>query len=835
MLLSGCGNGSKANSADSPGEKAAPNFGFEDGEAGWEFTGDAGRSQVLAEAARSGKFGLRVAEPGGKPGALVVSPPFPVRERQGIQLTFQSRALAGRLGCGVYLRFYDEKGRVLNQEVYPYDQDILVPNGAPEKGWMTYTLRSIAPADAVRGNVQVSTWGSKIRLDLDDLQLSTFEPVIAPPYEPSYKVAPTDKARLTAADVVGPDGQVYPDWSRSGVPGGIPNDVKTVVGPETFAALREQDISGALDAAVKQAAAAGGGAIQLPEGKFYLDRPVLVAESRVVIRGAGREKTHLIYRDRVPQGTVRLFNWAGEGAPFGPGNTAEIQANPKDLAALRIAANGKTLAETDRKMHWGNTFQLRVDGSMLLQRLGPGEHEIEGTATYADDSVVTQKFPITVTDQIVKAPASTFNSAIIFGGQGKAPQRTLLSADGKRGDTTLKLAGASYAVGDWLRIVAPATPRWNAQVSNRTPWGLYRAGIFQVTAVKDGEVTLNQPLRIGFPVEDGAYVEAISMLEGCGIEGLTLEQEVITPEAVGKKDSMSGWYSTEDLWTNGVTFSFCRGSWMRDVRVVNAGRNSVYFPNSKFCEVRESEFDNALFKGGGGTAYIGFESSFDCLMDSVVTRKMRHAPVIQWAASGNVVRNSQFYNSDAQFHAGWTNENLLEGNLISAESGDEENGTYGHGVFSSGPSSSEHGPQGPRNVIYNNDIVAQKDGIHMVGGNENWLILYNRVRSGTGYAVYGREKSFDHVLKGNVFIADRPKRSLVYFGAPDCTGIELIGNQFYAKDAKFLTFNGDVGTLGCDEANEVHPAAEARDAALPTPPVPSIYLWQKEHARKPSP
>ena len=45
-----------------------------------------------------------------------------------------------------------------------------------------------------------------------------------PPIWPSqYKVSPWDTAKLTPADVVGPDGIVYPDFTGVGVTGGIPD------------------------------------------------------------------------------------------------------------------------------------------------------------------------------------------------------------------------------------------------------------------------------------------------------------------------------------------------------------------------------------------------------------------------------------------------------------------------------------------------------------------------------------------------------------------------------------------------------------------------------------
>ena len=42
------------------------------------------------------------------------------------------------------------------------------------------------------------------------------------PWPHQYKIRPDQKDRLTAADVVGPDGIVYPNWTQCGVQGGIP-------------------------------------------------------------------------------------------------------------------------------------------------------------------------------------------------------------------------------------------------------------------------------------------------------------------------------------------------------------------------------------------------------------------------------------------------------------------------------------------------------------------------------------------------------------------------------------------------------------------------------------
>ena len=43
-----------------------------------------------------------------------------------------------------------------------------------------------------------------------------------PPWPAQYKIKPAETERLTEADVVGPDGIVYPNWTKCGVQGGIP-------------------------------------------------------------------------------------------------------------------------------------------------------------------------------------------------------------------------------------------------------------------------------------------------------------------------------------------------------------------------------------------------------------------------------------------------------------------------------------------------------------------------------------------------------------------------------------------------------------------------------------
>lgn len=209
-------------------------------------------------------------------------------------------------------------------------------------------------------------------------------------------------------------------------------------------------------------------------------------------------------------------------------------------------------------------------------------------------------------------------------------------------------------------------------------------------------------------------------------------------------------------------------------------------------------------------------------MENVTTYKLRHAPLFQWSASGNVIRNSQFVASDAQWHSGWTNENLFENCVIDAQTG---NGAYGYGMWASPPEDEAHGPNGPRNVIYNCDVKSPKSGLWMGGMNENWLVLYNRFDVGTGPGIFAKTASFDHIIRGNHFILRDSSSPLLRLATPDCVGVELLGNTTVGGSGSALS--GAAELL----RNERNVFRKPGDLDRPTPAVTSIFDWQRQQPR----
>jgi len=624
----------------------------------------------------------------------------------------------------------------------------------------------------------------------------------APPWEGQYKIKPDEKARLTAADVLGPDGIVYPNWTKCGVQGGIP-EVKAVTTIEQFGARADDDAddSEALAKACRAAGKMGGGAVMLGEGLYYLDRPVTVRHDNVVIRGKGRQKSRLIFRYSIPGSVVAFYN-PPEGGRVGNSTRLEMHCKPAGLTKMTMSIDDTVIGTWNRGKHSGNTFAFAVSGRNAVRRLPDGRYILKGIAEYRNGRKLTGEIPIVLDSAFNDTrPVADIRAAITFAGTGAVGKKLKLAKDGKRGDMTLELQSTDgLKAGDCILIDGPATERWKKLTKNACKWGTYRFYEVVISDIRNNTVSIEQPLRIEFPVIDGSYVQKVVPVRRCGIESIGIEQ-------------------TENLWISSVIFYHGWNCWAKDVSVKKCGRYPVYGSMAKFCEIRDCVFDDAWFKGGGGTAYTGWDRCWDCLIENVETFKMRHAPLFQWAASGCVIRKSVFHESDGQWHSGWTNENLIEQCVIESVRG---HGGYGYGMWGSPPHDTAHGPNGPRNVVYNCDVRSERAGLWMGGMNENWLILHNRFMVGSGPGVFARTASFDHIIADNVFVIKDGKSPMVSLATSDCVGIEIIGNRLYGGNGRFVAGEGKPDVV---KGNKAYRLGEAPQ---PGPKIPSIYEWQQK-------
>jgi len=781
-----------------------PNPGFENGLDGWEISSSPEMISVSDEQAAGGRFSLKIVDTVDGASARIYATPVPIEAPGVFEIRGMYFPVSGS-GLGVYHDFLDAEGTILNEERH------LRGLGGAEQRWTPFALRAFAPPGAVALRVYFHSYMAAIVTGyVDDLEVVAMGAgTLQPPWEGQYTIDPSETDRLTAADVVGPDGIVYPNWSRAGVQGGIP-DVPVVARLEDFGGRPDDDAddSAALDAACRAAGEQGGGAVLLGEGTWHLDRPVTVRGDGVVIRGLGAERTRVIFRYSLGAEGIRFFS-PEPGATVGPNTRLELHAAPTGVQQMVIRIGDVEVATWTRSTHSGNTFAFARTAARVMDRLQPGAATLTGVASYEDGTTRTVEVPIVIDpDFRDDPPVPNSQIAIAFQGAGWSGPKLPLAEDGLRGATQVVLQDAGdLAPGDVVLIDGPATERWKTLTRNACLWGTYRRTMVEVTAVEGNTITLDQPLRIEFPAIDGSYVQKFVPIRRCGIEDLSLEQ-------------------TENLWITSAEFVNAWDCWARGVTVRVCGRNPVYGSLAKFCEIRDCVFDDAWFKGGGGTAYGGWDQCFDCLMDGVETFRLRHAPLYQWAASGNVIRNGVFHDSDGQWHSGWTNENLFENCVITSVRG---NGGYGYGLWASPPEDTAHGPNGPRNVVWNCDVSSERDALWMGGMNEGWIIAYNRLVAATGPGVAAKDASFGHIIRGNVFVLRSEGAPMVSLRTPDCIGVRLIDNALYGGNGEFVAGLGEPAVI---EGNVAHPLL-AGDALppRPTPPVPSIYQWQVENCR----
>jgi len=578
--------------------------------------------------------------------------------------------------------------------------------------------------------------------------------------------APSPGQQLTAADLPGPDGIIYPDWRYAGVPGGIPTNL---VVRATITNAPNTDIAAALESAAATASAAGGGVVSIPAGTYYLSRPVCIRQNNIVIRGAGQTSTTLLFQFQAPVNNV-VFYQNPAGATTLYNNTfIQAQADPNGLNRIAISAKDSSgtlhlvtqLAKATGT--WGDAFSIGTNGSAIRALVGTGAHDVVAEADYDSGTILTKTATYTLNNSTDPnaIPQPSLLGAINFCGSGFNTSNILLTASATRGQITVQVpSGHGINPGDLVQIQAPSTPTWNAETGNACVTAdLFRVCQYVVASVTATSVTFTQPLRLDYPIADGsdvthAYIKRIVPISGCGVESLTLQQPY-------------------NVWTSGLVFSWAYGCWAKNVQIKKPGRMPIYFSPAKNCEMRDSICNDAWYKGEAGTAYCSWDRAYDSLADNMTTYELRHAPLVQWSASGNVFRNSTFSDSDAQWHAGWANENLFENCTILSDRG---NGGYGYGLYSSAPGDTLHGPNGPRDVIYNCDVTSPLDGAWLGGSNQQWLFLHNRIVSDTGAGVLAMTKSSDHIIEDNTFLLRNPTGG-INLSTADITGTEIVNNR----------------------------------------------------------
>ena len=694
-------------------------------------------------------------------------------------------------GITIKIIFYDKAYQQLDMAEIVW---IRTPTGSQ---WADFTLTAGAawPQTAFC-KVFIYSWYETMPVfAVADLKLREFEvKPVAPRWVPTFR----NRTEITPDEMLGPDGIVYPDFTYAGLK--HPNTYKKTVAIEDFGgkAAAGFDNYPAIRSAL-QALAVSGGELRFGEGTYEFGHPVFVASDNIAIRGAGRSRTKLLFNFTPGPDGIR-FCWLEPGQTVGPATSLIAVADASGMIGMDWRVDGKEVRRWNKNASSGNASS---DFIRLDSKTAPGKHRVSACARYRDGRTRIAEIEINF-DPDAENPdiPEKLEAVLLFSGKGFVREQIPLAKfDAKQGEHIIELEySPKYRPGDLLKIEAPLTERWRNLVKSACRWGYFRDYLVEVKWVNARRVGFTQPLRIDYPLVDRPFVQKLEGIRNCEVSGFELEQ-------------------TANLWLASVFFKYASNCKATDLFIRKSGRHPFFSYWSRNLELTDSEFDDVWDRGGGGAGYTSWELTFDSLMDRVVTHRMRHAPSFQWAAAGNVIRRSCFLDSDAHWHAGWTNNNLLEQCRIKSIRG---YGSYGYGMWSSFPGDGGKGPNGPRNVIYNCDVVSPLGSVWLGGMNENWLILYNRFTSEKGPGVLLQNQAFEQIIRGNVFKILNPNSPMVLLRDPDCTGVEIVdniligGSSFWAGLIAPEVFSG----------NRKLPGETLMESVAPRVAVPSIYEWQ---------
>ena len=766
----------------------------------------------IADCAAAGKKAMRLeytpVQSGNiKGNAALRSKDIPVKP--GVYRISAKILLLENYGGGVYLSFHDAKGKNLSSG------GIYLGSAPKEPGkWQHLSEYSYAFSDDVVC-ARVGVWMShKVAntMIIDDIVVERVDDFKGErPWKAQYKIRSWEKEKLTPSDFPGPDGIVYPDFTYAGVRKEYADRSKMKVVKLSDFGVKAGDGKDCYDAIIRAMASLPeqGGIIQFDAGKYNLGKYLHVNRDNVVLRGAGKDKTYIDFTYDISEGAIDIYG-IKDGMRISDKQIihgiAKSYIDKSEFYEMVFELDGKKFGSFRKQLHSGNTSFHQI---ALPKKIKNGKHVLTVSARYRDGSLYAKNVNIIV-DR--KAPL-LFNNvyprgAVMFRGEGFVGKDYILAKDGVRGNNYVELQNADHPFkkGDAVLLRALETPRRRAETRNACNWGNFRSVILFVTKVEGNKVYFNQPLRIDFVAVDKPFLRKVKLAYGGGVEGMTIK-------------------TLNNFWFHTIYMQYCSDCMIKDVKIIMAGRSPVCANNSKFCAVLNCEFDDSFFKGGGGAAYAGWDCCYDCLTDGIVTRNLRHAPLVQWSASGNVFRNGVFYHCDGQWHAGWANENLFENCRIISDT--KINGGYGNIFWASSPEDGSHGPNGPRNVVYNCDGYGIEDAVYFGGMNENWIFVGNRLRTANKAGVFIKTASFDHIIKNNVFILEDKKSPFFVFASPDCVGVELIDNTIYGGNGKLFTglqkplVNKNNKILKLD-----------KNAPRPKLEVPSIYEWQMKNKKQ---
>ncbi len=771
--------------------------GFEDGLGNWNQPNFMRQS---SERAATGRFSLEFTGTG-----TAVSKPIAVKPESRYRVSLSSYSTA-RSGFVLIAEPCDAKMKSLSiPGSYSTSEGLWDANREKQKRnyWMPLYTDVDTGKDAAYLRIKISRQGAKTtKVWIDDVVVEELEsrPELRPDADAPALLLP------------GPDGILYPDFTRAGLskPWNPPAKVFKV---EDFGAKADdgKDDSDAIDRAVEAAAKVKGGVIAFGPGTYRLSRKVSIRHDNIVFRGAGPDKTRLELG--LPDNNVGLFT-SGSDNRLSPRATIRIYF-PKEGAKQVSVRPGKLgpaviPAASFEELPDKPDFAVAVFAvEPFFDQLEAGPLPVSAEVEYAGGRAEKSTAPFVV--DASHRPDVYASSYLTFIGRDLPPHEVPFTSGLKRGESSFTIESTEgIRPGDLVEINLPITPRWDP-VNNFVPWwkGIdFRA---EVAAVDGRRITLVQPVRFDFPLEDKPFLKKLDPVKGSGIENMTLSQ-------VGDIQI--------ELKMRTVSFGNAFNCRAANLVIDRPGTSGIYGSRLKNCEFTDCRMTRPWRTKFGGLAYTGWDRSFDCLIANVETDSMRHAPLFNWSCSGNVVTGSTFHESDAQWHTGWCHDNLIENSTIITTT--NQFNSYGWAFFAVPTADAEHGGIGPRNVVYNCDATSFRGGLHMGGYNGEWIIAYNKIYTTKGPGVLERLGAYQNRFIGNVFVLDDPSSPAFYLESLDNRSDIIRDNTLYGGNGVLVA---GPAVPAENRGNQALPRRESKLVPRPQAPVPSIYHYQKEQRK----
>lgn len=140
------------------------NPGFEQELSGWSYQFDYDLSRAVAEAARSGSFGVRITDENPTKGGSLESTPLEAIPGGKYEVFFWARTVSGDGSASVALRFLNGDGKALQKEM-----PRVIVRQTPE--WTRFSVTGRAPEDTAAFSIWIrSSPTEMVTVDFDDLE-----------------------------------------------------------------------------------------------------------------------------------------------------------------------------------------------------------------------------------------------------------------------------------------------------------------------------------------------------------------------------------------------------------------------------------------------------------------------------------------------------------------------------------------------------------------------------------------------------------------------------------------------------------------------------------------